>query len=212
MLTWLKNKYMRILLLFLFILAADSIQGQQQFRKITRAYFRSDPFMTSFGSFVQHLVNDPDLSSKAIDKKTDSTLFYFTGTYKTFNPFFMKPDRLDVVLEEMPVQADSLPSDTIYSYELIAYIKADEPGRKQVKKEFERIHKLARGEFPTFKHSALQDSTNGEVYNYFMPFHGLAPFSLLTYDVPEYNSICIVLIVRLKAIDNESKFPFGLFD
>ena len=203
---------MRVFVVMILLLAAQSIEAQVQLGKI-RSYFRSDPFRTSFGTFVSHLVNDPDLSEKTMKRKSDTSLFYFSGTYSKFNPFFLTPKKLDVILEEIPVSlSDTLASDTIYAYELAAIVDDSDAGRKQIKKEFERVHKLAKSQFPSFKHSELENLENGEAYNYFSPHHELAPFTILKYEMPAEKAICLVLIMRLKPINNESRLPYGLLE
>src|SRR5882724_2982668 len=96
---------------------AFSLYGQSPVSKITHSYFRSDPFQNEFSAFLTHLLNDPTLTDKILKKRTDSSLFYFQGTYTTHNPFFFTPTKVQVILKQTPIKLDSLHIDTIYIYE-----------------------------------------------------------------------------------------------
>ena len=76
------------LVVFTVLITNHSSYGQDPVSKITKTYFRPDPFSKEFSSFVLHLINDPTLTNKIVLKRTDSTLFYLEGRYITFNPFF----------------------------------------------------------------------------------------------------------------------------
>ncbi len=196
----------------LFLIHAE-VGAQLPIQRITGSFYKSDPFRTSFGAFISHLVNDPGISSKLVDKKTDSSLFYFHGTYDNFNPFFIKPKRVEVVLSEMSIQlVDTLPADTIFAYQLIAFNDATGKGKKEIMKEFEKIHKYARKEFPSNNYSAsTANEPEGGVHNYFSHFHGLAPFTLAWYELADTKEVALILTVRVKAINNEAAMPFGIF-
>jgi hypothetical protein len=203
--------FKRTFLLVTITMIMSSLSAQQQLLKLTKSYYRSDPFKTSFGAFVSHLINDPDIDSKIMEKKTDTSLFYFSGKYKTFNPFFSKPNHLEIVLQEVSMQIiDSLPLDTFYIYQLAVVMDDDEKGRKEIKKEFERVHKLAKNQFVSNNHKENPDGMIGEIYNYFLPYHELAPFSLIRYN--EQGKLYLLLIMRIKSIENESRLPFGILN
>ena len=62
-----------------------------------------------------------NITDKIIEKRTDSSLFFFEGTYKAFNPFFSLPKRVEVVLNEVIIGPGFPAKDTIYAYEIFAY-------------------------------------------------------------------------------------------
>src|SRR5688572_25228313 len=133
------RKYLLSILFILFFYNVSfSQEGLYQFSK---SYFRSDPLVGSFSGFLKHLMNDPAIKNKQIRQRTDSTLFYFFGVYTNYNPFFFKPKRVEIVLEETSIKyVDSLPADTILVYQLLAYTDGSR-GQQEVKKEFEKIHR-----------------------------------------------------------------------
>ena len=55
--------------------------SQQTIIDVTKAYYRSTPFDKEFSKFLSHLLNDPTLSNKKLQKRTDSSLFYFKDDY-----------------------------------------------------------------------------------------------------------------------------------
>ncbi|MEI9909831.1 MAG: hypothetical protein WDO71_09270 [Bacteroidota bacterium] len=59
--------------------------------KIARDYFRSDPFQEEFSSFLIHLLNDPGISGKLIEKRTDTSLFSSREYLKTITLFSLNP-------------------------------------------------------------------------------------------------------------------------
>lgn len=180
---------------------------------ITHDYFRSDPFQKEFSSFLSHLLNDPSISGKVLEKRTDTSLFYFQGLYKNHNPFFFKPKRTEVILTEMPVELDSLHTDTIYTYQLIAYTDNTKEGDKELKKEFEKIFKRFKGGFfkYTFTESPARDELNGATYNFFDRLCAVAPFAL-TWSGPDKNKeMYLILTVRMSTHNNITTLPVPLY-
>lgn len=55
------QKFTLALLMFSFSLIA---QGQTAIHEFSKAYFRSDPFSSTARFFLQHLLNDPDITAK----------------------------------------------------------------------------------------------------------------------------------------------------
>jgi hypothetical protein len=200
--------------LFLFsLLLTGATYSQQVVQKITRNYFRSDPFSGEFSSFMRHLLNDPSINSKIVEKRTDSTLFYFQGTYNNFNPFFFKPKRVQVVLTELPVDLDSTAKDTIYNYQIFAYDHDSKEGREAVKKEFGKLFRHYKGSFQTNQYSAnpAGPATTGETYNFFDAFHGVSPFAISWFGPTDKKEICLVLTIRLDNQYNQAVLPIPFY-
>lgn len=110
--------------------------------KVVRNYFRSDPYSNSFGFFVKHLMDDPLLTSKTIQLKTDSAFFYFHGAYKNFRPFDFVPDRTEIKLAEKEFSDDSLHTkDTVFVYQLLGYSDKGKPGLDSIKNEFSKFNR-----------------------------------------------------------------------
>jgi hypothetical protein len=140
----------KLCFVFTFSLLVFKGVGQEILVDFTHAYYRSDPFKTSFSGFLKHLMNDPTLKDKVIHQKTDSSFFSFEGTYTNYNPFFFKPKRVEVLLEETPIIYKESPDaiiDTIFNYHLIAYSDNSTAGVKEIKKEFEKINRQYKKKF-----------------------------------------------------------------
>jgi hypothetical protein len=187
--------------------------SQETISKITHSYFRSDPFGSAFSSFINHLLNDPSLTDKILDKKTDTSLFYFQGTYTNHNPFFFKPVKVEVILAETALELDSLHTDTIYTYQLLAYNNDTKEGVQELKREFEKIYRRYKGSFSTSKYteSAAGSETNGATYNFFDPFHAVSPFALTWFGPDENREICLILTIRMKISNNEAVLPVPFY-
>jgi len=196
---------------FLLFLASSSYlsYSQEAVPKIAKDYFRSDPFNSDFSEFITHLLNDPTLTDKVLEKRTDTSLFFFQGTYKTFNPFFFKPKRVEVVLTEVVIDQDSLPRDTIYAYELFAYDDATKEGTEEVKKEFDKIFHHYKGKFTSNQLSTKSDNdkTEGVTYNFFDRWHALAPFAVSWFGPVGHNEICLILTLRMDTYMNKAVLP-----
>jgi hypothetical protein len=158
-------------------------------------------------------LNDPTLTDKILEKKTDTSLFYFQGTYAAYNPFFFKPTKVKVVLTETSVPLDSLRSDTIYTYQLFAYDKNSKDGVEELKKEFGKILRHYKGSFPRNNYSATKSGTDlyGETYNFFDPFHALAPFALAWFGPDRDNEVCLVLTLRIATDNNKAVLPVSFY-
>jgi len=205
---------MRKICIFTFTLLLYFIsEGQQVVPKITKSYFRSDPFAGEFSSFMSHLINDPAINSKMLEKRTDTSLFYFQGTYDKFNPFFFKPKRVQVVLTELPVDLDSLERDTIFNYQLFAYNDGTKEGEQEIKKEFDKILKRFKSSFETNQYSEkpVGSKSAGATYNFFDAFHGVAPFAVSWFGPTEDKEFCLVLTIRIDNSYNKAVLPVPFY-
>ena len=198
---------------FSILIICCSSYSQETIQKITHSYFRSDPFDKEFSSFLTHLLNDPALTSKTIEKKTDSSFFFFRGTYTTFNPFFFKPKRVEVILSETPVTLDSLTADTIYTYQLMAYNNDTKEGTQELKKEFEKIYKRYNRSFfnSTYTENPWETKSGGGMYIFFDRFHGVAPFSLSWGGPDENKEMFLVLTIRMDTYNNQAILPVPFY-
>ena len=194
------------LLLFSVFLTCSAVYSQEIVFKITKSYFRSDPFRSEFSAFMKHLLNDPFIKDKVIEKRTDSSLFYFGGTYTSdvFNPFFFKPKRMEVVLTEVAVKLDSILTDTIFVYELFAYANDNKDGNDEITKEFDKILKRYKNNFAKNEHmeNPRGAKLQGETYNFFDRYHAVSPFALSLCGPTENKEMCLILTIRMDTYDN----------
>lgn len=182
--------------------------GQEGLVQFTHNYFRSDPFKGEFSSFLQHLLNDPGIANKQTQPRTDSSLFYFIGDYKNYNPFFFKPQRVEVMLEEAPLSySDSTAAlDTVLIYQLNAYTNNDSKGISEVKKEFEKIHRQYNKKFfdSNSKESKKDEGVVGASHSYFVPYHALAPLSVAWGTTADSNEAILNITLRITKKQNRA--------
>lgn len=205
------KKNLLLLFTIFFYNLSFSQDGLYQFSK---SYFRSNPFMGEFSSFLKHLINDPDIHDKKTQQRTDSTFFYFYGVYNTFNPFFFKPKRVDILLEEASVKyTDSLPPDTILVYQLIAYTD-ESKGKQEVQKEFEKIHRQYNKKFTNSNYRDLKtgEEISGGLHNYFVPLAALAPVSTIWSFLEETKEYILHITLRIKTSENRATLPAALYN
>jgi hypothetical protein len=206
------RKYcLSILFILFFYNVSFSQEGLYQFSK---SYFRSDPLVGSFSGFLKHLMNDPAMKNKQIQQRTDSTLFYFFGVYTNYNPFFFKPKRVEILLEETSIKyVDSLPADTILVYQLLAYTDGNR-GQQEVKKEFEKIHRQYNKRFDNSNYRTLEtgEKITGGLHNYFVSFAGLAPVSTIWGVLKETNEYVLNITLRIKSKGNRAVLPVMFYN
>ena len=196
-----------VLLLTLFA-GITNLPAQDAVRKVTKTYFRSDPFTSEFSGFLKHLINDPTIRDKEIFQRSDTGMFYVHGYYSTHNPFFFKPKKMEVVLAETVLSySDSLDfKDTVLLYQLVAYGEPSLQGIKDVKKEFEKINKqINKG----FSSNNYQEKKSGDVvtaawYNYFIVTHGVAPVTIMWGMTNTKDEAVINITIRLKSSYNQA--------
>lgn len=201
-----------LLLFFLFIYHLSF--GQDVVYNVAKSYFRANPFNKEFSSFLSYLLNDPRIKDKVMEKRTDSTLFYFQGTYTTHNPFFFKPKKVEVILSEMVIPiVDSLPPDTIFAYQLLAYDDDSKEGVQELKKEFEKIFKRYKNSFAGNQYTENSAATKipGETYNFFDPLHAVSPFAISWFGPDEKKETCLVLTIRMDVYKNQAILPVPFY-
>jgi hypothetical protein len=183
--------------------------------KFSDEYFRSDPFKGQFSDFLKHLINDPIISEKSIQKKTDTSLYTFFGVYNNYNPFFFKPKRLEILLQESSLYySDSTKAgDTMFLYQLIAYLDDTPKGREELSKEFEKIHRQTKRKFfdTSYKEVMDQNKIKTAWHNYFVPYYSMAPASVIWSSLAEQKELVLNITLRFKMSRNEAILPMPLY-
>ncbi|MEP7372104.1 MAG: hypothetical protein ABI675_01870 [Chitinophagaceae bacterium] len=204
----------KILLSFFIVSFSLSLSfAQDGPRQFSKSYYRSDPFIGEFSDFLNHLLNDPLLREKEIQKRTDASLFYFSGVYMDYNPFFFKPKKIELLLQETSVRyTDSLPHDTIFIYQLLAYADSNEKGQQEVKKEFEKIHRVFNKRFYKSNYQDLKtgETITGGLHNYFVSYSGLAPVSIAWGKLE--NDFVLNISLRIKYSANRAILPASFYN
>jgi hypothetical protein len=196
-----------ILILF-FIAVASRMEAQRELPDIASHFYRVNPFEKDFSKFISALVSDPGLSSKEVIKRSDTSFFFFKGTYKTFNPFTFLPTRTEIILAEQVQQfSDSLPDrDTFLIYQVLGYTEGGENGADAVKKEYNRFNRLYKSVFDAKNNSDIGSAGNisGQVTNYFFSASYLSPMTVAWGLLPAKHENVFALSIRLKIMENRS--------
>ncbi|MET0634590.1 MAG: hypothetical protein ABWZ25_01100 [Chitinophagaceae bacterium] len=200
--------------LVLLFLWSATIAQQDAMKKFTRAYYRSNPFEMTFGKFVEHVMLDPTLSSRVRSPRTDTSLFIFSATYTSFNPFQFKPARVDVALLEQNIQLyEGRPQgDTIMLYVIIAHGDSTGSGLSEIKKEYDRITRRNKRIFFNAKEESIgEDGVDGMITNFFVSYAQLSPVSVEWISGLGSRPL-LRLTMRIRNRGNETVLPMSLYD
>lgn len=180
-------------------------KAQPPLQSILKTYFRAHPFDIRFSSFVTSLQQDPWFTVETYDRRTDSTFFFLTGTYKNFNPFRYLPKELKlVVAEEEIIYSDSLKThDTIINLQIMGLTDTGMVNRKAVEKEFKRFHNNQSDRFSNSVHQTFEDK--GEIYHYFISPLSIPPVSAAwgRFEIDQYT---FTITIRFKIKENMANY------
>jgi hypothetical protein len=184
---------------FLFVTCCAYSQGPIQL--ISKNYFRAQPFEGRFSSFVTSLQQDPWFTLETYHRRTDSSFFFITGTYKNFNPFRYLPKEIRlVVAEEEIIHVDSLKThDTIINVQLMGISDTGFVNSKAAEKEFKRFHNNYVARFSSSIHESLDEI--GEVYNYFILPLSISPVTI-AWGRLATNQYTFTITIRFKLKEN----------
>ena len=192
------------------------VLSQQTIIDVTKAYYRSTPFDKEFSKFLSHLLNDPTLSNKTLQKRTDTSLFYFKGEYAQHNPFSFKAIRTEVILAETELQlADSIfQIDTILLYQLLGYTKGGKDGIDEVKKEYNKFNRKFGHIFSGVESKDLNKNNklSGTISNYFVFNKLLSPLTIAWAELSESDENVFAITIRIKVRENISMLPDPEYD
>jgi hypothetical protein len=205
---------MRKILFLLFIVLANTGSSQNPIQPILKNYFRTHPFDTKFSSFIASLQQDPWFTIETYGRRTDTSFFFITGTYKNFNPFRFAPKELRlIVAEEEIVHNDSLKThDTIMNLQLLGISDSGETNSKLVEKEFKRFHNNQADHFSSNTSSSFKEkdgSLTVKVYNYFISPFSIAPLTIAWGILPESNQYAFTITIRFKVKENSVIYITG---
>ncbi len=196
------------LLIILFITCAFSVKAQRELPDIAEHFYRVSPFEQDFSKFISALVSDPALTSKEVIKRSDTSFFFFKGTYKNFNPFTFLPTRTEIILAEQVQQlSDSLPDrDTFLIYQVLGYTEEGNAGTEAVKKEYNRFNRLYKSVFDEKNNTDMGTDgvIAGQVTNYFFSVSYLSPLTVAWGQLTSKHENVFALSLRLKIMENRS--------
>lgn len=184
------------------------VEASNALIKITKNYFRSHPLDQRFSSFIISLQKDPLFTIETYEKRTDSTFFYLSGTYKNFNPFRYPAKEVRLIIaEEQFMYGDSLQiTDTIINLQLMGITDNGPNNQEEVQKEFKRFHKNHHADFWNFTNNYFSKKgvTTAEVHNYFIYLLTVAPATVAWGHLAETGKYTFTITIRLKIKENEA--------
>lgn len=182
--------------------------GQQRYYiyGVFENYFPYDPFENTFSELFKKMNADPYLLNKSLHKRTDTSLFSFSGNYTNYDRGILNKANVDIKLNEIEIPvADSIDKkDTFFQYQVIYRYDNSDAGPGYVKKIFTR--------FGEEYHGLVTDKTDydikenniviGLTRNYFMQFSPVSPMTAGWVKINDKESI-FTIMVRFKLIQNE---------
>ena len=202
---------MKKILLLLFIVIVNTGYSQNPIQSVLKSYFRTHPFDMKFSSFIASLQQDPWFTIETYGRRTDTSFFFITGTYKNFNPFRFVPKELRlIVAEEEIVHNDSLKThDTIINLQLLAISDSGETNSKLVEKEFKRFHNSQADRFSSNTSNSYKEkdgSLTVKAYNYFVSSYSIAPVTIAWGVLPGSNQYALIITIRFKVKENSAVY------
>jgi hypothetical protein len=202
---------MKKILLPFFILTVSTSYSQNPLQSLLKTYFRSHPFDMRFSSFIASLQQDPWFTIETYDRRTDTSFFYLTGTYKNFNPFHYPSNEIRLVLaEQVIIHTDSLKThDTIMNLQLMGISDSGAVNSKLVEKEFKRFHKNQADRFSSDTYDTFEEKNGritAEIYNYFVSPFSIAPITIARGILPDTNQYAFTITIRFKVKENMATY------
>lgn len=209
---------MKILLLsILILLFSDTLIAQSPLTPILKTYFRTQPFDIRFSSFITSLQEDPWFTTASFDRRTDTSFFYLSGTYKNFNPFRfnVKEVRLTIA-EDQYIHSDSLKTlDTIIYIQLMGITDTMPLNLPLVKKEYTSFQRKYSSGFwrDSYNKNEKDNKLIWELTNYFVYPFSISPITVAWGRIPETAEYIFTITIRCKVKQNMADFilpPDGL--
>jgi len=199
-----------ILFIIFFLSLVNICASQKAFNKIVHKYYRYFPYGLPFGDFVSNLMKDPTLTNKIVQKRTDSTLFFFKGDYTTHKPFSFEATRTEVRLAESEIQLtdSATKKDTLFIYQISGYSNTSENKGMTAQKEFIQFDRKYGRDFgeSTVKNLWEKEQIVGTVRNYFLPSVGISPITVAWLNLTDHESVFSITL-RLIKVENTVMMP-----
>lgn len=195
--------------LLLFVLSISTAHAQKVYN-IAQTYYRINPFNKEFSSFLIRLMDDPLLTNKTINKKTDSTLFFLEGTYNSHSPFFFKATRTKIILAEREHKTDSTGLvNNIFLYQLVGYAPPGKEGVNDIQKEFDKFcNRYKKGPYGVnIRELKLQDKKTGEIRDYLLSSLIFSPLTIAWSTSKNNEENIFAITVRFTVVENRAYLP-----
>lgn len=207
----------RFLLLGVSFACISFIQAQSPLQKVLKSYFRTHPFDTYFSSFINSLQRDPWFAIEEYNRRTDTSFFYLTGTYKNFNPFRYQAKEVRLIIAESQfLHTDSLKTlDTIINIQLLGIAGPGLSDRAVVIKEFDRFQNKYAKDFSsyTYKKNESANVKTAELYNFYIFPYSISPITSAWGQLPDTDNYTFTITIRCKVKQNIADLippPVGL--
>jgi hypothetical protein len=204
MITLMKKFY-----LLLLVLSISTAHAQKVY-KIAQTYYRINPFNKEFNSFLIRLMDDPVLTNKTVNKKTDSTLFFLEGTYTSHSPFFFKATRTSIILAEREHITDSTGEvNNIFLYQLVGYAPPGKEGVNDIQKEFDKFcNRFKKGPHGVnIRELKLQNKKTGEIRDYLLSNLVFSPLTIAWSTSKNNEENIFAITVRFTVVENRAYLP-----
>ena len=194
-----------ITLVFIFYTFFHS-DAQNPLEPVLKKYFRSHPFNMLFSKFINTLKKDTLFRIDEYARRTDSSLFYLSGTYKKFNPFHYQASEVRLtVAEHQFLHSDSLKTlDTIIYFQIMGITDSSAAKKEAVISEFNKLHNKISDQFYLNNYDFLQK--NGidvaEIHNYFLSGFSVSPLTIAWGLLTESNQYSFIVTIRCKIKEN----------
>jgi hypothetical protein len=169
-------------------------------------YFPFNPFETTFSDFFKKLNSDPFLLNKSLHKRTDTSLFSFSGTYYNYDRGITDKANVEIKLNEISLQlGDTLAKkDTFFLYQVIYNYDLSSTSPGYVKKLFTRFGEQYHGVISDIADYDVKENNKviGLTRNYFYNFSPVSQMTAAWANLNDHESIFTIL-VRFKLIQNE---------
>jgi hypothetical protein len=208
----------KIIIPLLLLTSVLGYSQQSPLKHMLKTYFRVHPFDMKFTTFILNLQKDPWFTIQEFEKRTDTTFFYLSGTYKNFNPFHYAAEVKLVVAEQQLIHTDTLHTvDTIIVLQLIASSDTSTESRNAAAKEFKRFQNNQAESFFSSNYNNFTKGNTfvGEVENYFVYPLSIAPVTIAWGLSQELNQCAFAITVRFKLKENIANYiaaPWEKFD
>lgn len=202
---------MRILFLSILIFfCTASVQAQNPLVPVLKTYFRTHPFDIRFSSFITSLQEDPWFTTQYFDRRTDTSFFYMSGTYKNFNPFHFNAKEVRLTIAEDNFKHfDSLQTlDTLINIQMMGITDTILTNESLVKKEYTGFLKKYSKLF--WKSNTDKNNENDllkwELTNLFIYPYSISPISVAWGRIHETREYVFTITIRIKVKYNVAEF------
>lgn len=164
------------------VLEAFTQKSITNLQGITASYFKHLPFNKNFSTFLREIIADPDLQYKVEQRRTDSTFFYFSGTYSRHNPFIYRPSTIKLIIAEAEFRASDTSAhvDTVVYCQLVVTSDSSTRSEAFVQKEYNRLLRKCtpRFTYDTYGLGAVNSAQKGQVAHCFYAPFAVSPLTV----------------------------------